>query len=81
MLPWLVMTMLELITVAIPATIFFSLLGVYLYFKGILLYSIIVTALPASFLIIYMVMWFIVFTAYNKNQPKQDSMVNINLSC
>ena len=33
LLPWLVICMLELITIAVPATIFFSLLGVYLYFK------------------------------------------------
>jgi len=74
LLPWLVMTMFELVTIAIPATIFFSLLGVYLYFKGILIFSIIVTALPTSFLIIFLVMWFIVLAAYNKNQPKQDSL-------
>ena len=33
LLPWLVVSMVELLTIAVPATIFFSLLGVYLYFK------------------------------------------------
>jgi len=72
LLPWLVVFMLELITIAVPATIFFSLLGVYLYFKGILLASILVTAVPATFLLISLIMWFIVLAAYNSNNNKQE---------
>ena len=71
LLPWLVVSMLELVCVAIPATIFTSLLGVYMYFKGILVYSIIVMAVPGSFLLIQLIMWFIVLSAYNKEDPKQ----------
>lgn len=72
LLPWLVVSMVELLTIAVPATIFFSLLGVYLYFKGILLASILVTAVPATFLLISLIMWFIVLAAYNTNNKKQE---------
>ena len=75
LLPWLVVSMLELICVAIPATIFTSLLGVYMYFKGILVYSIIVMAVPGTFLIVSLIMWFIVLSAYYKEQPKQYCQV------
>merc|ERR1711971_1435194 len=72
LLPWLVVSMVELLTIAVPATIFFSLLGVYLYFKGILLASILVTAVPATFLLVSLIMWFIVLAAYNTNNKKQE---------
>merc|ERR1712198_269524 len=71
LLPWLVVSMLEFVCVAIPAAIFLSLLGVYMYFKGIFIYSIVVIAVPSSFLIINLIMWFIVLSAYYKEQPKQ----------
>jgi len=72
LLPWLVVSMVELLTIAVPATIFFSLLGVYLYFKGILLASILITAVPATFLLVSLIMWFIVLAAYNTNNKKQE---------
>ena len=71
LLPWLVVSMLEFICVAIPATIFTSLLGVYMYFKGILVYSIIVMAVPGTCLLVQLIMWFIVLSAYHKEDPKQ----------
>ena len=75
MLPWLVLAMVEILTIAVPATIFFSLVGVYLYFKGLFLVSIIVMAVPASFLLLNFVLWLTVLVAYNRDEPKEECQV------
>ena len=75
MLPWLVLAMVEILTIAVPATIFFSLVGVYLYFKGLFMVSIIVMAVPASLLILNLVLWLTVLIAYNRDEPKEDCQV------
>ena len=75
MLPWLVLAMVEILTIAVPATIFFSLVGVYLYFKGLFLVSIIVMAVPASFLLLNFVLWLTVLVAYNRDEQKEDCQV------
>ena len=75
MLPWLVLVMLELLTIALPATIFFSLVGVYLYFKGLLVVSILVTAVPASLLLLNLILWLVVVAAYSGDQPSEECQV------
>ena len=40
--------------------------------QGILLASILVTAVPATFLLVSLIMWFIVLAAYNTNNKKQE---------
>ena len=77
LLPWLIVSMLELVLIAVPAAIFFALLGVYLYFKGVLVTSIIVTTVPGAYIIMSLVLWFIVLAAYNRREPKPDCMVSI----
>jgi len=72
MLPWLVVSMLELLTIALPATVFFSLVGVYLYFKGLLVASILVTAVPASLLLLNLILWLTVLAAYNGDKEPQE---------
>ena len=46
--------------------------------QGILLASIVVTAVPATFLLISLIMWFIVLAAYNSNNSKQEVEVRQN---
>ena len=75
MLPWLVLAMVELLTFALPATVFFSLVGVYLYFKGLLMVSILVTAVPASLLLLNLIIWLVVLGAYNRDQPAEECQV------
>ena len=75
MLPWLVLAMLELLTIALPATVFFSLVGVYLYFKGLLMVSIMVTAVPASLLLLNLTLWLVVLGSYNRDQPTEECQV------
>ena len=40
--------------------------------QGILLASVVVTAVPATFCLISLIMWFIVLAAYNTNNKKQE---------
>ena len=80
MLPWLVVSMLELLTIALPATVFFSLVGVYLYFKGLLVASILVTAVPASLLLINLILWLTVLAAYNGDKEPQEECQVAGLS-
>ena len=75
MVPWLVLAMLEILTIALPATIFFSLVGVYLYFKGLLVVSIVVMALPASFLLISFILWLSVLGAYSGASSGEECQV------
>ena len=75
MLPWLVLAMVELLTLALPAAVFFSLVGVYLYFKGLLMVSILVTAVPASLLLLNLILWLVVLGAYNRHQPAEECQV------
>ena len=75
MLPWLVLAMVEILTIAVPATIFFSLVGVYLYFKGLFMVSIIVMAVPASLLLLNFVLWLTVLVAYSRDEPKEECQV------
>ena len=46
--------------------------------QGILLASIVVTAVPATFLLVSLIMWFIVLAAYNSNNNKQEVEVRQN---
>ena len=75
MLPWLILAMVEILTIAVPATIFFSLVGVYLYFKGLFMVSIIVMAVPATLLLINFVLWLTVLVAYSRDEEKEDYQV------
>ena len=75
MLPWLVLAMVEILTIAVPATIFFSLVGLYLYVKGLFMVSIIVMAVPASLLLLNCVLWLTVLVAYNRHEPKEEFQV------
>ena len=46
--------------------------SLYSLLQGILLASILVTAVPATFLLVSLIMWFIVLAAYNTNNKKQE---------
>merc|ERR1719244_2015704 len=73
-LPWLVLSMLKFILISIPAVIFFSLLGVYLYVQGLVLPSLVLLSLPGSLALISFIVWLIVLCAYSsvgkKNSPE-----------
>ena len=45
---------------------------IFALLQGILLASILITAVPATFLLISLIMWFIVLAAYNTNNKKQE---------
>lgn len=72
LLPWLVVSMVEVVVLAVPATIFCSLLGLYLYCKGILVASVVVVAVPASLLLVSLVTWLTVLAAYLRSPRKQE---------
>ena len=44
--------------------------------QGILVASIVVTAVPATFLLISLAMWFTVLAAYNTNKKNQEVQVS-----
>jgi len=63
-LPWLIVSMLELVILGCPTVIFFSLLGVYLLRQGLLLAAIFSFSAPTLLVLVAMACWLTVLAAY-----------------
>jgi len=64
LLPWLIMSMLELIILGCPAVIFFSLLGTYLLVQGLFISSLLSFSTPTLLVLLAMSIWLTVLAAY-----------------
>jgi len=63
-LPWLILSMLELVVLGCPTVIFFSLLGVYLLRQGMLAPAIFSFSAPTLLVLVAMAAWLTVLAAY-----------------
>lgn len=63
-LPWLILSMLELVILGCPTVIFFSLLGVYLLRQGLLIAAIFSFSAPTLLVLLAMAAWLTVLAAY-----------------
>jgi len=63
-LPWLILSMLEIIILGCPTVIFFSLLGVYLLRQGLLLPAVLSFSAPTLLVLVAMACWLTVLAAY-----------------
>jgi len=64
LLPWLILSMLQLILLGCPTVIFFSLLGTYLLLQGQFLTSLMSFSTPTFLVLIAMTVWLTVLAAY-----------------
>lgn len=64
LLPWLLVSMLQLILLGCPTVIFFSLLGTYLLLQGQFLLSLISFSTPTFLVLVVMTVWLTVLAAY-----------------
>lgn len=64
LLPWLVISMMELIILGCPTVIFFSLLGTYLLVQGLILPAIVSFSTPTVLVLIAMTVWLTVLASY-----------------
>jgi len=64
LLPWLILSMMELIILGCPTVIFFSLLGTYLLVQGLFLPSILSFSTPTLLVLLAMAIWLTVLAAY-----------------
>lgn len=63
-LPWLILSMLELVILGCPTVIFFSLLGVYLLRQGLFLPAVFSFSAPTFLVLVAMACWLTVLAAY-----------------
>jgi len=63
-LPWLILSMLELVVLGCPTVIFFSLLGVYLLRQGMFFPAIFSFSAPTLLVLVAMAAWLTVLAAY-----------------
>jgi len=70
-LPWLIVSLLEIVVLGCPTVIFFSILGIYLYVENLVVPALISFSAPGVLVLGSLLVWFIVLSAYNniKNQP------------
>jgi len=64
LLPWLILSMLELVVLGCPTVIFFSLLGVYLLRQGLFIPAVFSFSAPTLLVLIAMACWLTVLAAY-----------------
>jgi len=64
LLPWLILSMLELVVLGCPTVIFFSLLGVYLLRQGLFFPAIFSFSAPTLLVLVAMACWLTVLAAY-----------------
>jgi len=64
LLPWLILSMLELIILGCPTVIFFSLLGTYLLAQGLFLPALLSFSTPTLLVLLAMAIWLTVLAAY-----------------
>merc|ERR1712038_503741 len=62
--PWLLVSMLQLILLGCPTVIFFSLLGTYLLLQGQFLLSLVSFSTPTFLVLVAMAVWLTVLAAY-----------------
>jgi len=70
-LPWLILSLLEIIVLGIPTVIFFSLLGIYLYVENLLIPAVVSFSAPGVLVLISLTAWFIVLAAYLGSMGKK----------
>jgi len=64
LLPWLLVTLLQLILLGCPTVIFFSLLGTYLLLKEQFILSLVSFSAPTFLVLVAMCLWLTVLAAY-----------------
>jgi len=64
LLPWLILSMMELIILGCPTVIFFSLLGTYLLVQGLFLPALLSFSTPTMLVLLAMSIWLTVLAAY-----------------
>jgi len=64
LLPWLVLSMMEILLLGCPTVIFFSLLGVYLLAQGLMVPAILSFSAPTFLVLVAMVIWLTVLASY-----------------
>jgi len=64
LLPWLILSMLELVVLGCPTVIFFSLLGVYLLRQGLFIPAVFSFSAPTLLVLVAMACWLTVLAAY-----------------
>jgi len=64
LLPWLILSMMELIILGCPAVVFFSLLGTYLLVQGLFLPALLSFSTPTLLVLVAMSIWLTVLAAY-----------------
>lgn len=64
LLPWLVLSMMEIIILGCPTVIFFSLLGTYFLAQGLIMPAIFSFSTPTMLVLIAMTIWLTVLAAY-----------------
>merc|ERR1711981_1555867 len=64
LLPWLILSMMELIILGCPTVIFFSLLGAYLLLQGLFLPALLSFSTPTLLVLVAMSIWLTVLAAY-----------------
>jgi len=78
LLPWLILSMLQLILLGCPTVIFFSLLGTYLLLQGQFLTSLMSFSTPTFLVLIAMTIWLTVLAAYWALASKTSSHEEYN---
>jgi len=64
LLPWLVLSMMEILILGCPTVIFFSLLGTYFLAQGLIMPAILSFSTPTMLVLIAMTIWLTVLVAY-----------------